>query len=80
LGEVGQKIKSSFSKYSGQMRSRHLQDISGKRKDVQKREQNRSEIERERSFPDFYIVPHSLSKDKDVKEEPFSGFYAGGKD
>ena len=79
FGEVGQKIRSVLSTYGNQMQSRHLKDTSGKGEDTQEQGQDCNKTERHGGFPDFYIVPHSLSKSKDGGEEPFDDFYAGGK-
>lgn len=74
LGEVSQKIRSFLSTHGSQVQSR---DARGRSRTGQ--EQDCNNTKRDESFPDFYIVPRSLSESKDDKEEPFDGFYAGGK-
>lgn len=79
LGEVGQKIRSFLSTHGSQTQSRDVRGTSRKERNDQGQEQDRNEKERDASFSDFYIVPRSLSKNKDSEEKPFSDFYVGGR-
>lgn len=79
FGETRQKIRSFLSTYGSQAQSRDVRGTSGKENKDQGWGQDCKKVERGESFSDFYIVPHSLSKSKNGREEPFDDFYASGK-
>ncbi|MDO9529057.1 MAG: hypothetical protein Q7J27_07855 [Syntrophales bacterium] len=79
LGEAGQKIRSFLSTHGSQMQPRGVKGTSRKGEDAQEQQENCNKAEKDGSFPDFYVVPRSLSENKDGKKEPFSGFYVGGR-